>query len=101
MRPSQLLLGCPCGGIRNTQKEKQVSFSHFLRAYDECFVVGLGFGSVYGMCGGGKSGREGKKEEEEKENVGMSRDAEIHSDVAGLLGWLSGGTVGALSIFWL
>lgn len=31
----------------------------------------------------------------------MSRDAEIHSDVAGLLGWLSGGTVGALSIFWL
>lgn len=43
------------------------------------------------MCGGGKARRE---EEEAKENVGMSRDAEIQRDVAGLLGWLSGGTVG-------
>jgi len=42
----------------------------------------------------GKGRKRRRKEEEEKQNVGMSRDAEIHSDVAGLLGWLSGGTVG-------
>lgn len=46
--------------------------------------MGLGFGSVYRMCGGGESGREGKKRR--RRMWGSAEMQRYTQDVAGLLG---------------